>query len=246
MSKTLIIGATSAIAQEAAKLFAARGDALVLVARDEKKLQAVVQDLEVRGAASVDHTIVDLTDTRQHDTLIAKAYDIMGGLDIVLIAHGVLPNQEECEKDYREAARTMVTNFTSVVSLLTPIANRLEKQGHGTIAVISSVAGDRGRQSNYVYGASKAGKTAFLSGLRNRLQKSGVNVITIKPGFVDTPMTAHIEKKGLLWVKPEQIAKGIVKAIDRKKDVVYLPGFWRCIMMIVRHIPEGVFKKLSM
>jgi short-subunit dehydrogenase len=121
----------------------------------------------------------------------------------------------------------------------------MEPRGQGTIAVISSVAGDRGRQSNYVYGAAKGMVTRFLQGLRNRLARKGVQVLTIKPGFVDTPMTAAFPK-GLLWAKPESVAQGIVAAVDRKKDVVYLPGFWCLIMMIIRHIPEFIFKKLSL
>jgi short-subunit dehydrogenase len=135
----------------------------------------------------------------------------------------------------------------SVVSLLTPLANQFASKGRGLLAVISSVAGDRGRQSNYVYGAAKSGLDAYLQGLRNRLFKSGVQVLTIKPGFVDSPMTAHIEGRGgALWAQPEDIAQGIVKAIEKRKDVVYLPGFWALIMLIVRSVPEWLFKRLSL
>jgi short-subunit dehydrogenase len=132
-----------------------------------------------------------------------------------------------------------------VIALATVLANRFEAQRSGSIAVISSVAGDRGRQSNYVYGAAKGAVTLLLQGLRNRLSKSGVQVLTIKPGFVDTPMTAEF-KKGALWAKPDDIAHGIVSAIDRRRDVVYLPGFWRLIMLIIRHIPEPIFKRMSL
>jgi len=140
----------------------------------------------------------------------------------------------------------MDINFLSVVSLLTPIANRFEENKRGTIAVISSVAGDRGRQSNYVYGAAKSGLDAFLQGLRNRRSKADVHVLTIKPGFVDTPMTAHIPERGPLWAQPEDVAKGIVSAIEKQKYVVYLPRFWSLIMLIIRSIPERIFKKLSL
>lgn len=143
------------------------------------------------------------------------------------------------------AVEAIGVNFVSAASLLSHLANLMEKRRGGTIAVISSVAGDRGRQSNYVYGAAKAGLSAFASGLRNRLQKSGVSVVTIKPGFVDTPMTAHV-KKGPLFATPEAVARGIVKAIDRRKDVVYVPGFWRPIMWLIRSIPERIFKRLSL
>jgi decaprenylphospho-beta-D-erythro-pentofuranosid-2-ulose 2-reductase len=243
MKKILILGATSAIAQATARIWAKRGDAFVLVARDEKKLEAVATDLQVRGAKSVDHTVLDLCHFQHHSALIDKAYQMLGGLDIVLIAHGVLSDQKACEKDFSEANKSLTANFLSVVSLLIPIANRFEKQGSGVIAVISSVAGDRGRGSNYVYGSAKAGVTAFISGLRNRLSRSGVTVLTIKPGFVDSPMTKHIARKGFLWATPETVANGIVKAVDRKRDVVYLPWFWRWIILIVRHLPERVFKK---
>jgi decaprenylphospho-beta-D-erythro-pentofuranosid-2-ulose 2-reductase len=243
MKKILIIRGTSAIAQATARIWAQRGDALVLVGRSEQKLEAVATDLQVRGAKSVDHTVLDLSDLRQHTALIDKAYQILGGLDVVLIAHGVLPDQKACEKDFVEAHKSLMANFMSVASLLTAIANRFEKQGSGVIAVISSVAGDRGRGSNYVYGSAKAGVTAFMSGLRNRLSKSGVTVLTIKPGFVDSPMTKHIAKKGFLWATPETVGKGIVKAIDRRNDVVYLPWFWWWIILIVKHLPERIFKK---
>ncbi len=137
-------------------------------------------------------------------------------------------------------------NALSTMSLLTTLANTFEARRRGTLAVISSVAGDRGRQSNYVYGSAKAAVTAFLSGLRQRLAKSNVDVLTIKPGFVDTPMTAAIANKGALWAKPDQIADGIVHAIDKRRNVVYLPWFWWGIMQIIRHIPEFVFKKLKL
>jgi len=243
MKKILILGATSAIAQATARIWAKRGDAFVLVARNEKQLEAVATDLQVRGAKSVDHTVLDLCHLQHHAALIDKAHQMLGGLDIVLIAYGVLSDQKACEKDIAEANKSLTVNFLSVVSLLTPIANRFEKQGSGVIAVISSVAGDRGRGSNYLYGSAKAGVTAFLSGLRNRLSRSGVTVLTIKPGFVDSPMTIHIAQKGFLWATPETVSKGIVKAIDRKKDVVYLPWFWWWIILIVRHLPERIFKK---
>jgi short-subunit dehydrogenase len=164
---------------------------------------------------------------------------------VALIAHGTLPDQKACEASVELLQQEIDNNGLSVVALCTRLANLMEPRGQGTIAVISSVAGDRGRQSNYVYGAAKGMVTRFLQGLRNRLARKGVQVLTIKPGFVDTPMTAAFPK-GLLWAKPESVAQGIVAAVDRKKDVVYLPGFWCLIMMIIRHIPEFIFKKLSL
>ena len=242
--RVLIVGATSAIAQEAAKEFAADGDKLFLVARNADKLQVVANDLSVRGAAQMETAVLDVNDTDRHAEVLARAADSLGGLDVALIAHGTLSDQPACEKDVELTLREMQTNFLSVVSLLTLLANRFEAQRHGTIAVISSVAGDRGRKSNYVYGAAKAGVTAFLSGLRGRLDAAGVRVITIKPGMVDTPMTAHLEK-GALFASAEAVGKGVYRAIVSGQEVVYLPWFWWVIMTVLRHVPESIFKKLS-
>jgi decaprenylphospho-beta-D-erythro-pentofuranosid-2-ulose 2-reductase len=243
----LIIGASSAIAQSAARIYAEEGGRLFLVARDAARLDVIADDLRVRGARQVDTLAADLLEHDRHPEIIEAALDAMPELDIVLIAHGVLPDQEACQASVAATLESMDVNFLSVVSLLTPLANRLEERGGSTIAVISSVAGDRGRQSNYVYGAAKSALDTFLQGLRNRLSKAGVHVLTIKPGFVATPMTAHIEgRSGPLWASPDDIAEGIAKAIDKEKNVVYLPGFWALIMLIIRNIPESIFKKLSL
>ena len=244
--KILIIGATSAIAQATARIFAKRRDRLYLLGRDTTRLQAVASDLEVRGASQVGFQAADLTDCAQHEQLIDTAEKYLEGLDIVLIAYGTMDDQIDAQNDFQVAQQMLNSNFISVVSFLTPLANRLEKQRYGSLAVISSVAGDRGRQSNYVYGAAKGGLSLFLQGLRNRLYPSNVQVLTIKPGFVDTPMTAHIQPKGKLWATPDQIAEGIVKAIDKRRDVVYLPWFWWGIMTIICNIPEFVFKRLKL
>lgn len=245
MRKIVIFGATSAIAQETAKLFAGDGDALFLVGRNTEHLENVAADLKVRGASQVYcHATPDLTRHDVHEELIKKAEESLRGIDTVLIAYGSLPDQKTCEKDFVLAKRAIDTNFLSVVSLLTLLANHFEQQGHGCLAVISSVAGDRGRQSNYVYGSAKGALSVFLQGLRNRLSKSGITVTTIKPGFVDTPMTEDL-KKGALFVGPDIVARGIYKAILKNKDVVYLPSFWRWIMGVVKIIPESIFKKLS-
>jgi decaprenylphospho-beta-D-erythro-pentofuranosid-2-ulose 2-reductase len=245
MRKILIIGATSAIAQATAKLFAEQHDALFLVGRDADKLEAIAADLKVRGAHQVDYTALDLNEFDKHPSMLEQAEASLEGLDTVLIAHGTLDDQKACEQDFAKAEQALRTNFLSVVSLLTPIANRLEKQHYGCIAVISSVAGDRGRQSNYVYGTAKGALSLFLQGLRNRLHPANVCVVTIKPGFVDTPMTASL-KKGALWAKPEIVARGIYRAIKKRKNSVYLPWFWWPIMMIIRHIPEPIFKRMKL
>ncbi len=246
MRKILIIGATSAIAEATARIFAARGDALFLVARNAEHLRVVVADLNIRGAARADSATLDVTDFAAHDAVIEKAERDLGGIDIALIAHGTLSDQAQCEQSADVMRREFDVNALSTLALLTTLANRMEARRSGTLAVISSVAGDRGRQSNYVYGAAKAAVSTFLGGLRQRLAKSGVTVLTIKPGFVDTPMTAAIANKGALWAQPDRVAAGIVQAIDRRRNIVYLPWFWRWIMLVIRHIPEPLFKRLKL
>jgi short-subunit dehydrogenase len=169
----------------------------------------------------------------------------LGGLDAVLIAHGTLSDQAACQQSVELTMRELNINFLSVVSLLTLLGNHFEQQRRGVIAVISSVAGDRGRGSNYVYGTAKAGVSAFLQGLRNRLAKVGVQVLTIKPGLVDTPMTAHL-KKNRLYSPPSVVGEGIYHAMKQGRDVAYLPWFWRYIMLIILHIPELIFKRMSL
>jgi len=246
MKKILIVGATSAIAEATARLFAQRGDALFLVGRKADVLESMAADLRVRGAQAVGLHVLDANDFAGHEAMLNLAESALGGLDVVLIAHGTLGDQKASEASVAVTLRELNTNGVSVVALLTLIANRFEQRRAGTIVVISSVAGDRGRQSNYVYGSAKALVTAFTSGLRQRLFPLGIPVITIKPGFVDTPMTAAFPK-GALWAKPQQIAAGIVSAVDKgSATVLYLPWFWRWIMLIIRSVPEALFRKLKL
>ncbi|MDM8566186.1 SDR family oxidoreductase [Candidatus Halobeggiatoa sp. HSG11] len=245
MRKVLIIGATSAIAQETAKIYAQQQDALFLVGRDAEKLEVIAADLKVRGASKIDYTSLDLNKCERHQDMLQQADSYLEGIDVVLIAYGTLDDQKECEQEYSKTKRSLHTNFLSVVSLLTLLANMMEPQNYGCIAVITSVAGVRGRQSNYVYGAAKGALSIFLQGLRNRLQPANISVLDVKPGFVDTPMTAEF-KKGALWAKPEDIAKGIYKGIEKRKDVVYLPWFWWPIMTIISYIPEPIFKRMKL
>lgn len=217
----------------------------MLVARNPDRLTAVAQDLLTRGALAVDTWVMDLDDTTAHPEMLASAAQRLGRIDLVLIAHGVLGDQHSAEADFEVAAAILHTNLISTVSLLTWLGNYLQAQRGGTLAVISSVAGDRGRKSNYVYGASKGALNLFLEGLRNRIDRDGVNVLTIKPGFVATPMTAHVAHNAL-FRSPDQIARGIVNAVDRRRDVAYLPWFWRWIMLLVRAIPNRLFKKMNM
>jgi NAD(P)-dependent dehydrogenase (short-subunit alcohol dehydrogenase family) len=173
------------------------------------------------------------------------AWTAYGGLDVALVAHGVLPDQARCQADSDEALASLEVNLLSVVALLTPLANRFEAAGGGCIAVISSVAGDRGRQSNYIYGSAKGGLDRFLEGLRNRLFRSGVAVVTLKPGFVDTPMTAGL-RQGPLFATARRAGRAVHRAIERRRDVAYIPWFWRPIMAIIRALPEPVFKRLRL
>jgi hypothetical protein len=245
MRKILIVGAASAIAREAARNFARDGDALFLVARDPEKIEAVAADLKARGAFRVESFEMDANDVDRHGLVIHEAEEILGGLDVVLIAHGTLPDQKACEASVAETEKELRTNFLSVVALVTHLANDFEKKKAGTIAVITSVAGDRGRPSNYVYGTAKGAVSIFLSGLRARLSKSGVAVVDIRPGFVDTPMTEGL-KKNFLFASPEAVGRGLYKAVVNKKSVVYLPWFWWWIMAAVRCVPEFVFKKMKL
>ena len=245
MSNILILGATSAIAKHTTRLLAADEHSLYLVARNEDKLASMKQDMLVRGATDVHYETSDLADDTQHKALIQRATEAMGSIDTVLIAYGTLGNQADSAASYENTLKELQINCLSVISLLTILANQLEQQGSGSIAVISSPSGDRGRQSNYIYGTAKGALTIFLQGLRNRLSKSNVHVLTIKPGFVDTPMTKDF-KKGFLWVSPEVISKGIYNALKKKKETVYLPFFWLFIMTIIKSIPEKIFKHLKL
>lgn len=245
MKNILIIGATSAIAEATARIFARRGDRLYLLARNPERLAALSRDLQVRGAASVEHGRIDVGSFEEHEGLLNTAFEALGKVDVVLLAHGTLPDQEACERDFATCLQALNTNAVGTISILTHVANRMETQGSGTIAVITSVAGDRGRQSNYVYGAAKGMLSIFLQGLRNRLYGSGVNVLDIKPGFVDTPMTAAF-RKGPLWVQPDRVAAGIAKGIDAGRHEIYTPFYWRVIMLVIRNIPEVIFKRLKL
>jgi len=243
--RVLIVGASSAIATETARAYAECGARLIVTARDPERVEAVAADLRVRGAPDVRAMTLDVTDHARGEAVIAEAWAAFGGLDVALLAPGVLPDQSRCQTDVDAALAALDVNFTGIVALLTPLANRFEAAGGGCIAVIASVAGDRGRQSNYVYGAAKGGLDRFLQGLRNRLHRSGVAVITLKPGFVDTPMTAGLAQ-GPLFASARRAGRAVHRAIERRRDVAYVPWFWRPIMLVIRSIPERIFKRLRL
>ena len=241
----LVLGATSGIAEACVRLWAARGDSLYLVARNADRLAAVAADARTRGAALVDTAVVNLDDTAAHPEMLAHAINSMGGLDIAFFALGVLGDQQQAERTFAATNQILHTNYTAPVSLLTWLANYMGQRHAGTLAVLSSVAGERGRKSNYVYGSSKAGLTAFVDGLRNRLDREGVRVMTIKPGPVRTAMTENM-KGSAKFADVEAVAVTLVKVIDKGTDVVYVPGIWRIIMAVIRAIPERSFKKLNL
>jgi decaprenylphospho-beta-D-erythro-pentofuranosid-2-ulose 2-reductase len=241
----LILGATSAIAQATGRQLAEQGASFFLVARDAHKLSAVSDDLRTRGAKRVCALALDLDDLDAHADMLSSAAQTLGTIDLALLAHGVLGDQAAAEADARVAQGIYHTNFLSPASLITWLANYFEGRGQGCLAVISSVAGDRGRKSNYVYGASKGALTILLDGVRNRVDRMGVHVLTIKPGFVATPMTAHLPR-GPLFAEPRTIARGILRAVAERRDTVYLPGFWRFLMFVVRAVPSSLFKNMNL
>lgn len=246
MKNVLIIGATSAIAQATARLYAKDNCNFYLMARNSENLETLVNDLKARGARNINPREVDLADNPDYHTLFKEAFETLVTVDICLIAHGTLPNQQLCQERVDEALSAIQLNGTSTVALLTEVANKMENQQSGTIAAITSVAGDRGRQSNYVYGSAKSMVSTFLQGLRNRLHKSGVHVIDIKPGFVDTPMTTEFDKN-FLWSTPDVVGEKIYKSINAgQNNTVYVPSFWRIIMSVIKTIPEFIFRKMSL
>jgi short-subunit dehydrogenase len=245
MRKILVCGAASGIAEALGRRLAAEGCALALAGRNAERLAAMRGDLALRGAAAVHTYALDLRKTGCHAELIETAAAAMEGLDTLVLAHGILGDQEKAVADFAVARDVLETNFLSSVSLLTVAANRFAAQQSGQIVVFGSVAGDRGRQSNYVYGASKGALEIFCQGLRNRLAKRQVNILLVKPGFVDTAMTAHLPKNAL-FASPERVAADIHRAMRQRKDVIYTPGFWKWVMLAVRLIPEPVFKRMRL
>lgn len=243
--KILVLGATSGIAEATCRIWAEEGASLFLVARNAGKLAAVAGDLRTRGARLTETAVADLDDTDGHSALLAKAVEALGGLDVAYLAHGILGDQPVAEQSFETAAQILHTNLMAPVSLLTWLANYCVRQHRGTLAVISSVAGDRGRKSNYLYGSSKAGLSAFLAGLRNRVDREGVKVVTIKPGPVKTAMTTGMKGQEK-FADVNKVAQTIVKAVDKGAETVYVPFQWAPIMFVIRHIPERVFKKLNL
>ena len=245
MKKILILGATSAIAMACARRWVGQEAAFFLVGRTAEKLSQVANDLIAHGSTVHTH-VLDLNHFDKHTEMLEACYATLGQVDIAIVAHGTLPVQKACELDASLAAQEFTNNGLSVIALLSDLANRMEPQKHGCIAVISSVAGDRGRPSNYLYGSAKSAVSTFCSGLRARLFKAGVHVLTIKPGFVDTPMTQGLVLPKLLLATPDKVAQDIVRAVEKRRDTLYTPWFWRYIMLIIIHIPGVIFKRMGL
>lgn len=241
--RVLVFGATSAIAAEVARLYGARGARLHLVGRSASKLQALVDTLAPHAAGAVTSAVADFTDLIGNEQVVADAWAALGGADVVLIAHGELGEQLESERQFSRAESILNVNFVSVVSLLVPLANALAVQRSGSLGVITSVAGDRGRPRNYTYGAAKGGLNVYLQGLRSRLFRVGVKVVTLKLGPVDTPMTRD-HTKNALFAEPARVARSIVRALAGRSAEVYVPSFWSVIMPVVKHTPERLFQLL--
>jgi|HigsolmetaAR203D_1030402.scaffolds.fasta_scaffold01680_7 short-subunit dehydrogenase len=245
MATIVMVGATSGIGSATAREFAQAGYDLVLAGRNMEKLSRLGADLGIRFGVRTEIISYDAllpeAGTRLYEQIVER-FDPDG----LIIFHGALPDPAEVNRDASAARECMEVNFLSVVELLVPFANHFEERMRGWIAVVGSVAGDRGRQSNYAYGAAKGGLAVYLQGLRNRLAPRGVHVLTVKPGLVDTDMTSGME--GLarrIMASPERVARDIYRAVRRRSNVVYTPFFWKYIMWIVRLIPESLFKNMK-
>ena len=240
----LVLGATSAIARAVANELAAKGSDIYLAGRDLPELWRIASDIEIRYQVEAFVGVFDAEDPKSHGVFISNAVRRAGGFGGAVLAFGYLGDQDAVESEPQRAQAVIARNYSGAVSVLLHLANHFEDTRVGFIVGISSVAGDRGRVTNYVYGSAKAGLTTFLQGLRCRLAKVGVPVLTVKPGFVDTAMT--FGKEGMFRVAdPETVATEIVRAIKGRKDVLYVPGLWKWIMLAVRSIPERMFKKLK-
>ncbi|MBI4305351.1 MAG: SDR family oxidoreductase [Chloroflexi bacterium] len=241
----LVLGATSPIARAIAREYAGRNQAIVLAARDAGEAESIALDLRIRYRVSAHGMRFDAREFAGHERFIQDVADVAGDIDTAIVAFGDLGNQAHSETDFEAARAVLEVNYVGAVSICEALAGRMTSRGRGTIIGISSVSGDRGRRSNYFYGSAKGGFTVYLQGLRARLHGNGVHVITVKPGFIDTPMTWGLRTR-IPIASPESLAKAVVLAGERRTDVLYYPWFWRWIMLAVRSIPESRFKRLRL
>ncbi|GAA0486964.1 SDR family oxidoreductase [Salinibacillus aidingensis] len=244
MRTILILGATSTIAQATVRKLAARSNMnFVLTARNTEELKPLKQDLEIRYSASVILKSFDALNFDQHETFFSEVIEEAGDIHGVVLMYGAMTDQKQAENDFSAARNMIDVNYTSAVSILNIAANYFEEMKRGFICAVSSVAGDRGRKSNYIYGSTKAGLSVYLQGLRNRLHASGVQVLTVKPGMVDTKMTYGVVENSKLLADPNKVATDIQNGLVKRRDVVYTPWFWFIIMGIIKLIPEIIFKR---
>jgi len=242
MSYVLIIGAKSDIAKEVARVYAKNGYNLYLAAREANELEDLKQDIEVRSDVKVQLKEFDITAYDTHEKFYNNLEEKPLG---VIVVSGYMVEQKLAQKNWDESLNTINVNYTGAVSILNIIANDFEAQRRGFIVGVSSVAGDRGRKANYIYGSAKAAFSAYLGGLRNRLYESGVSVLTVKPGFVNTKMTESLDLPEKLTAQPQDVASDIYNAQQKGRNILYTKSIWLLIMLIIKHIPEFIFKKMS-
>lgn len=242
--KVLILGGYSGIAQKVGELLAAEGSSLFLVGRNKEKLEIVAKHFEVLGAKNVWVEQADLNNLDNHKMIIEKAINTLMGLDLLLVCYGILPDQKKLEQNPEKILVNYYTNSISIIHFVSLIANFFESKNAGIIAVVTSVAGERGRKTNYFYGSAKACVDVFLDGLRHRLFRTNVKVVTIKPGIVDTAMTKDIENK-ILIAKPEVVATDIIRGIRNGKNIIYTPWYWKYIMAVLKILPNSLFNRLN-
>lgn len=242
MSYVLIIGAKSDIAKEVAREYAKNGYDLYLAGRNIDEMKDFENDIKIRSKAEVNLKEFDITKFETHSDFYSSLEPKPLG---VIVVAGYMAEQKTCENDWSKTLNTINVNFTGAVSILNIISNDMEQNKNGFIVGVSSVAGDRGRKANYIYGSAKAGFSAYLSGLRNRLYESGVKVLTVKPGFVNTKMTEHLDLSAKLTAESEDVASDIYNAQQKGKDILYTKSIWRFVMLVIKHIPEMIFKRLS-
>lgn len=241
----LILGATSPIAREVANRYAEEGQPIHLGARDVEEAERIASDIRIRHDVETAAGHFDAREFDEHRNFVGEVTEAIGPIDVCLIAFGYMGDQEEAERDFEKARQVIEVNYTGAASIAEAVAAHMTERGHGSIIGISSVAGDRGRQSNYFYGSAKGAFALYLQGLRNRLHDEGVHVMTVKPGFVDTRMTFDMET-AIPVASPKQISEAIYRAQQRGTDKMYYPRFWAGIMGIIKSIPEKIFKRLSL
>jgi len=246
-NRVVILGALSAIATAAARIYAKEGAAITLVARNRERLETLAADLKARGAVQVEVAAMDLEAEAQRAAAhLADWSSRMGGIDHVHLVYGYLGTQAKASADTTELARITASNYSSAIHWAEATANILRKQKHGSLVAVSSVAGDRGRQSNYAYGAAKGGIALFVQGIAHSLAGTGARAVAVKPGFVDTPMTDGLKKGGPMWASAEQVGRALRRAADRGGPIQYAPGKWRLVMLVIRSVPSFIFHKTKL